>query len=784
METETRRGFSIKTLAAILIGLSLFILPILFWPNNIFSLIGLKLGLVFGFFIVALILWSILSLKKNVFNFPRNLLILSVILVPVSYLFSSFFSDNIVASFFGSNISVVSFVGMFFLFVMALLVSVIFDSKRSLFLFNLVIYFSVILTLFINLIFVFINKPILGFFVANSANTIGSWTDFGLLGVFGVITSFILIGAQVSKSTLKTFSWIGLVISILTVFIVNTLILWIILGVLSLVYLVYKISVSKRDSGLTLNQKIPLVPLIMILFSFFMILVGGLVSGVVNPFLEISFQETKPTLSTTFDLAKETLNENPVFGIGTNRFQRAWQQYKPLNVNMTNYWGSDFVFGNSFLSSVPVTLGIVGALSWLFLILMIISTSFKLLFKGEEDESFVSQYTNLTSVFSLLLFLLILTFHVPSETLLIYFFIFLGLFISVANMNGAYKTVLIDIKSKPRIGFIYIFSILALMIVAIYLGYLFTRQISARLLIEHTSYYLNTNPENVNSTNLINAVNIYPSDSNFRSLGLYQRGEIAKLLQNADESDPTVPDRFRNLLTGALNSYRAAVNYDPNNYLNYYSEAELFKQLILVGVDGSYQEAVKKYQMAIEKNPLNPGIYLDWAQAAFFAGENEEAKRLINKSLELKPNFANAAFLLSQIQVDEGNVEEAIRSVSLATQVNPTNANLFFQLGLLQYNQQNYTGAITDLENAVIRSPLFSNAKYFLGLSYERVGRTEDAIAQFEDLVVLNPENEEVKLILENLKSGNSVLFEDEQPPLDEAPENRDDLPLEETDGE
>jgi hypothetical protein len=52
-----------------------------------------------------------------------------------------------------------------------------------------------------------------------------------------------------------------------------------------------------------------------------------------------------------------------------------------------------------------------------------------------------------------------------------------------------------------------------------------------------------------------------------------------------------------------------------------------------------------------------------------------------------------------------------------------------------------------------------------------------EARAQFEELAKTNPDNQEIKLILDNLRAGRSP-FENAAPPITPAPEKRSTLPL------
>jgi len=156
------------------------------------------------------------------------------------------------------------------------------------------------------------------------------------------------------------------------------------------------------------------------------------------------------------------------------------------------------------------------------------------------------------------------------------------------------------------------------------------------------------------------------------------------------------------------------------------------------------------------------------------------AVQTIGAALQVKQNYLDAVYLLSQIKAAQGNLNDAIVAAQFATELNPNNALLQFQLGLLQYNGGDYTRAASTLEKAASLQPNYANAQYFLGLSYARIGKNAEAIAQFEALAATNPESQEVAVILSTLKEGKS-LFAPASPSADAArPEKKSTPPLKE----
>ncbi|HEY4500492.1 MAG TPA: tetratricopeptide repeat protein, partial [Candidatus Paceibacterota bacterium] len=168
-------------------------------------------------------------------------------------------------------------------------------------------------------------------------------------------------------------------------------------------------------------------------------------------------------------------------------------------------------------------------------------------------------------------------------------------------------------------------------------------------------------------------------------------------------------------------------------------------------------------------------IYLILARLETAHKDNKAAKNYITLALEKKNDYADAIFLLSQIQIAENDVVNAIKSVEAVATLSPSDPGIFLQLGLLYYSNKNYQDAVFALERAVTLNPQYANAKYFLGLSYYQIGEKTKAMTQFTDLQITNPDNAEIKAIIKNLELGRSPLSNQT------APEKRSSAPVKET---
>jgi tetratricopeptide (TPR) repeat protein len=223
------------------------------------------------------------------------------------------------------------------------------------------------------------------------------------------------------------------------------------------------------------------------------------------------------------------------------------------------------------------------------------------------------------------------------------------------------------------------------------------------------------------------------------------------------------------ILGKGLSYAKSAIAFDPTNYYNYLSEARIGEAQTNVGMANAYDNTVKAYNSAIGTNPYNPSTYL--SLASFEAGQKkyDDSITALGKSLQVKNNYLDAVYLLSQVYAAKGDTANAITAAKVAVELNPQNSLLLFQLGILDYNNKDYAGAVDALGKALKVQPDYANAKYFLGLSYARLNDPAKAIVQFDDLAKTNADNKDIALILSNLKAGKSI-FSDTAVPTATAP--------------
>jgi tetratricopeptide (TPR) repeat protein len=772
-----------KTFSLVFSGILLiiFLLPLVFAPAGFISLSAVKVSLSLGLFFVILFLWSILRLKDESFKVPLNYMTLVIILVPIAYLISTFFSANFHVSMFGRGFNFDSTLSIITLFSFLILGAFIFKDKiRSIYVYSIIV-ISSILTLLLNLVYIFFGSylPDLGYFISSTTNTVGKWFDFGIFAGLGLIISIVFLELSKPKKRAKIAFYILFVLSFISLLVVGFMDLWIVVGIFSLGLFIYHLVTDKVLSN-NIKSRLPMLPLIVFVVSALLLISGNGITGVIQRNLDINFNEIRPGFSTTVETVKQVLVNKTYFGYGPQRFNNAWIDYKDDSVNLTDVWNTDFNYGYSFILTSFATTGVVGLIAWLLFFGFLIWAGLNTLFKSSVDNT--NRILLVTSFISSFYLWVMAIIYVPNITVIFLTFVMTSLFVASLYREEYLSIVEIEIAKKPKYGFVYIFLLVAVLIVSLSVVYKHgERLISERNAIEGIIAF-NQNNLDLAEEKISTAIRYNPNDNLFINLSDIQQFRTSQI-QNFNLSDSERTSLYQNFISLAISNAMSAIEYDPTSYSNYLYAGLIFSDLINIGVEGSSERAKEFIEKASELNPKNPAIYLELARIEMRSNDLEQAKKYINQAISLKPNYTDAVYLLSQINVEEGEIETAIENVRLTTLVRPNDPVTYFQLGLLQYQNEDFSSAVDSFENAVIKNRFYANAKYFLGLSYYQNDRVKDAVNQFADLNLMFPANQEIIFILNNLNNGLDPFYgaNDSGLNIDNEPESGEKLPVEDS---
>lgn len=725
---------------------------------------------------LSLFFWLISRLGEGKFLIPKDKLIIFGMAIPLVFLISSFFSSSLYVSLFGSGFEIGTFGSMLVLFIIFFLSSIYFQTEKRLWYFMGSLFVAgLILVIFevFNIVVGF-DRILPGLLQGvSSGNLVGTWSNFALVLGLMVLLSLFTLELLKTKKSLRVAQYVLLFLSIILLIIINVPLVWLLVGSFSVILFVY--SISLQHSGVKVIQgddnkkKFPFASLIVIFISLIFLIGGDLASGFISKYINLNNPDIRPSIVTTSQIAFKSFKHNPLFGTGPNTFVIDWALWQPKEIAQTVFWNVDFANGFSLLSTFAVTTGLIGLISLLLFLSVFVVRGIQSI-RIALHNTFTNYFIMTTLMISIYSWITVI-FYNPNILMLMMAFASSGILIGILVYKQAIPVKEFSFLSDPRNSFFSILVLLALMVSAISLTYVYVEKFTSILFF---SKGLNTGSTMESLTKseemLLRAIALDKSDIYYRNLSQVYIGKINLLINNDEISQDALKSDLQQLVNLAQEKAELAVVQNPKQYLNYMNLGNVYSALVPLAVANSYESAFAAYDKALTLSPNNPSIPLAKASLEFINKNNTEARKYINEALALKVNYIDAIFLLVQIETNEGNLSEAIKKAEMAGQYAPNDPTVFFRLGLLRYNNNDYSGAVSAFEQAVIKDPTYLNARYFLGLSYKKVGRSSDALIQFNILNEVIPDNQDVKDAINSINAPAQAVEEEKTDTKTKAP--------------
>jgi len=278
---------------------------------------------------LSIIFWAIARFSDGKIIFPKSWLLVSGLAIVLVFFLSSLFSGNSQVSLFGIMFDIGSFYFILTGFILMLMSSVVFKNPKR----AKILLLGAILSSFFVLIFqafhLFMPTFLsLGILAGKTENILGSWNALGLFAGFSGLMFLLVIEffpiSKIEKLLLEIF----ILLSVLLIVAVNFQLVWVLLGVSSLIIFVYKMSIAfqrneENEEGRE-KKSFPIISFVVVMISLLFFISGPLVGGIISNRLQISNTEVNPSLRATVSITQAVLVKNPLFGIGPNKFGEAW----------------------------------------------------------------------------------------------------------------------------------------------------------------------------------------------------------------------------------------------------------------------------------------------------------------------------------------------------------------------------------------------------------------------------------------------------------------------------
>ena len=694
---------------------------------------------------------------------------LSLALIFLSLLLSSFFSILGEISFFGYHSDITdSFLTLLLFLILTFLIINSFQTEAEFppFLFFLLLSGAVagIFNLLqIYKIFVF---PF-DFAKSSSFNTVGTPNSFAIWGAVFLPVSLIL--AFSSKGYLKTVLGIISFIFFGNVLLTNFKTAWVVLIICILFLFAFGFG---REKKIRLGFAVLLMTglVFSLFFYFFPLSLPGF--PVLSPEVFLSFNSEISILKQAFGEVK-----NLILGTGPGTFIFDYSRYRSPLLNQTVFWGTRFTSGNSSFFDWVLTKGILGGGILLFFYFLIIRSIFKELTK---DKTMVFIGIKLALSAGVLGLIYASFFYSFNFTLYFSFWFLAGVLLFFFSSKTT------EINLGPPSRTILTNGILMLIIIFT-LGLSFFQGQKYLAEIKYLKGIETFRAGEIEKaiTLIQQATRLNPSiDIYWRDLSQLFLTEMNLISQDTALSSEEKIRLTNMAVVNGAEAINQAVSALPINVANWNVRGFFYRNLI--GIEGAGELSLSSYQKAIDLEPSSPFAYAEKGRVYILiaqdfkqkskddlAKENlDSALEVLRTAISLKSDYAPAHYLLAVAYDQQGKIEEAISKLEETQIISPEDSGVAFQLGLLYWRKDKIKEARQQFEKTVALNPDYSNAKYMLGLAYDKEGDREKAKKEFKELIKLNPQNEELRKILENLEKGLPALENvvSLQPPLPELP--------------
>jgi len=770
-----------KSLSQYILLVVLGLTPIIFIPSLAVPLSYTKGFIVLLGLSVVLVIYSFTILRSGIIRFSLFVPSLVLWLIAATALISGLLSGDVADTLVGTALEQQTTVFLALLALIATVCAQIFTDKNTILKLYTVLAASAIGLGVFHIIRLFLDPNMLSFgiFTSNIASPIGSWNDLAIF--FGLVILLSLVALEQ-----LTISYVGkwvmgamIAVSLIMLTVINFSAIWVVLGMVSLVVLVY--ALAKDKFGETVVQKhisttSILVASVVFSVSVVFIIGGSVIGGAISQKTQISYLEVRPSFQATAALARATYATDALFGIGPNRFADAWRINKDPSLNSTVFWANDFYAGVGYIPTFFITLGAVGGLLWSAFLALFLWMGVRMLLKVKQVDA--TWYFIGTSSFVAGAFLWGMSvIYVPGPVLLILAALATGL---LAASQGAFepsRVRTLSLSGSKSSGFVLVTLVLVVIVGSVSVVYGMGREYLSAEAYAESSLAMSNGSLDEAQTAIESSYSLVQTHWGARRVAEIQLIRLVNLLQTTTEPSAEIQSQFQNLLISSVNAGKAAVQIDPSDPNNWGVLGTTYATVVPLKIDGAYAQAKDALTKAQQLDPKNPARYLALARLEVANGNANDARTAAIEAIKLKPDYIDAIFFLSQIEIATGNIDSAISSTESTILLDPQNPVRRFQLGILKLAQNKFGEAASIFESAIGINQDYANARYYLALTYDKLGRPADARTQLEAILKTNEGNELVLGLIKTLDEGGR-LTDASEPNANMAPpvtENTDD---------
>ncbi len=458
--------------------------------------------------------------------------------------------------------------------------------------------------------------------------------------------------------------------------------------------------------------------------------------------------EIAPNLSLSWDIAKGALKENFLIGTGPATYGYNFALYKPETFNQTPFYTVRFYEGSSALFETLTTVGALGMIAFVIVVLSFMSIGLYLLTREREQNKMLSLALWSSAI---IFIILIFTVRINGPIILIGSLLsIMALRVLLWESQSEQKWFNLSFKATPKfaltLAFLFMVVSAGVAAVFVFMGKVYMADIYAGRAVRAASPSVDGS-----LTNLGRAIGYYPKESRYYTRAGHESLALALTEMNKPEGERNI-DLARRFSVDAITAVTRGADLMPKDVAAVESVGVVYENLSLFAND-SLPKAKEYYENAQALDPNNPLLHLKIAQIdkalADQKGPGEESKALLsdaetrlNQAISLKDDFAIAHYTLAIIKSINKDFDGAIESATNAVNRDQRNLNFLYNLGLLF--QARDKDDDLDKTEQIFKAILASNEKLVdvrasLGILYEKKKNMPEAITAYEKALEFIP---------------------------------------------
>ncbi|HTL39675.1 MAG TPA: tetratricopeptide repeat protein [Methylomirabilota bacterium] len=579
-----------------------------------------KQALIFLGVVVLLGIWVLKILTTRNFSWVKTPLDFVLLGYLAIYLVASLFSVDKVSSFLGyygrfagGFISILALIILYFL--------VVNNLKQERTIRKLVKYY-----LFgTGIVLIYSLLQILGLYIIPGAfthsrgfNPIGSQAGLAIFASLSIVFLQWLFFIEPVRSKVKSLVyWVLTFVALAIVFLINAFASWLVLALAMIVFLALAMSSMDKSSaqGGQMSAmwfwKPMLLLVIAVLFVAFRFLPASLnPRNLVTVNLPVEIQLSNKTTWTLVSNSIKSSIKTAVVGSGPGTVGIKFGDIKPESLNKTIVWSLNFDRASSEVANIIIETGILGLLAFELVSIMFLIYGLMFLFRKTQEAGWKYAF----GFFMIWVALYIAHFtYFFNTTFYFLYWLSIALFMALANHSNQEEESSSIINSSSRSTMSWMFVSL-LLLAALLVGTFFETAVYGAE-VSYTSGIKELNKTKPDysrvSADFGRAITLNPYRDNY--LLAYGQNLIFLASQEAAKDKPDVA-QVRTWIGNLIAAGNKATQVSPAKAANWSALAQFYTNIRTL-VAGTDPHIIDAWQKAIERDPKNPALYIQLAQA-------------------------------------------------------------------------------------------------------------------------------------------------------------------------